>query len=68
MSALLTSTMPSMERAVAFVKKELPTVKIVVGGAPVTELYAQTVGADGYGADAPSAVPLVRSLLERAQC
>ncbi len=68
LSALLTSTMPSMERAVAFVKKELPTIKVVVGGAPVTDLYAQSIGADGYGADAPSAVPLVRGLLERARC
>jgi 5-methyltetrahydrofolate--homocysteine methyltransferase len=68
LSALLTSTMVSMERTVAFVKKELPTVKIVVGGAPVTDFFAQSIGADGYAADAPSAVPLVRSLLERAQC
>jgi 5-methyltetrahydrofolate--homocysteine methyltransferase len=65
MSALLTSTMPSMERAVAFIKKELPAAKIVVGGAPVTEYYAQTIGADGYGADAPSAVPLIRDLLAK---
>lgn len=65
MSALLTSTMTGMERAVAFIKKELPTAKIVVGGAPVTDYYAQSIGADGYGANAPSAVPLVRDLLAK---
>jgi 5-methyltetrahydrofolate--homocysteine methyltransferase len=38
-------------------------VKVVVGGAPVTEKFAKEIGADGYGADAASAVDVVKALI-----
>lgn len=63
MSALLTTTMPAMEKTLAAMKEAGVTSKIVVGGAPVTEGYAQKIGADGYAADAASAVDVVKSLV-----
>jgi 5-methyltetrahydrofolate--homocysteine methyltransferase len=65
MSALLTTTMREMETTLqAFegtgLRKE---VKVVVGGAPVTEKFAKEIGADGYGADAASAVDVVKALI-----
>ncbi|MCF8067559.1 MAG: corrinoid protein [Desulfobacterales bacterium] len=63
MSALLTTTMPAMEEAVKLIKDAgLPT-KMVIGGAPVTQAYADKISADGYSADAPGAVELARSLI-----
>jgi 5-methyltetrahydrofolate--homocysteine methyltransferase len=64
MSALLTTTMPTMEKAVAFLKREKPGVKVMVGGAPVTEAFAKRIGADGYGGDAAAAVGLARGLIQ----
>lgn len=66
LSALLTTTMPSMEATikaldVAGLREQ---VKIIVGGAPVTPDYAQQVGADGYAADASRAVTLAKSLVK----
>ena len=64
LSALLTTTMPSMKKTVeAFREAGLTGVKIVLGGAPITREFADHVGADGYAADAASAVALARSLL-----
>lgn len=65
MSALLTTTMVNMKSTIkaledANVRNE---VKILVGGAPVTEAYAKEIGADGYAADAASAVDLAKSVL-----
>jgi len=65
MSALLTTTMPSMEEtikalAAAGVREQ---VKVMVGGAPITNDYAQKIGADGYSEDASRAVRLARSLV-----
>ena len=63
MSALLTTTMPYMKTVIdAFQKEGLEHVKICVGGAPVREMFAEEIGADGYGADAASAVDLFREL------
>jgi 5-methyltetrahydrofolate--homocysteine methyltransferase len=63
LSALLTTTMPSMKQTVEAVKAAgLEDVKVLVGGAPVTEAFAQQIGADGYAADAASAVDVARSL------
>ena len=56
LSALMTTTLPSMEETVALVKKELPRVKIIVGGAVLTATYAGKIGADFYAPDAISAV------------
>jgi len=63
LSSLLTTSMPSMEAIVAKLHKEAPGVKIIVGGAPITQEYADKIGASGYGSDAISAVDLVRRLI-----
>ena len=56
LSALMTTTLPAMEETVAMVKKELPRVRIIVGGAVLTGTYAKKIGADFYAPDAISAV------------
>ncbi len=66
LSALLTTTMPAMRETVSIVKKRNIRAKIIVGGAPVTQSFADQIGADGYADDAPGAVALVRKLLGRA--
>ena len=63
LSALLTTTMLAMETTVAAIKENGLAVKTMVGGAPVTEAFANKIGADGYGEDAPGAVELVRKFL-----
>lgn len=63
MSALLTTTMPSMKDTVEAVKAAGLSVKTMIGGAPVTQDYADEIGASGYAADAASAVDLARQLV-----
>jgi 5-methyltetrahydrofolate--homocysteine methyltransferase len=65
MSALLTTTMPFMKETIdAFVEEGIrDTVKIIVGGAPVSRQYAEEIGADGYGEDAISARDLCANLV-----
>jgi 5-methyltetrahydrofolate--homocysteine methyltransferase len=64
MSALLTTTMIYMRTVVQKMKEAgLDQVKICVGGAPISAEYAQEIGADGYAADAASAVELFKRLL-----
>ena len=63
MSTLLTTTMPGIEKALKAIKDAGVLVKIMIGGAPVTQDYADNIGADGYAADAASAVDLAKSLL-----
>ncbi len=63
MSALLTTTMPSMEKTIKALSDAGLQVKIMIGGAPVTQNYADKVGASGYAADAASAVDLAKSLV-----
>jgi len=63
LSALLTTTMPAMEGTIRAIKDACPDVKAIVGGAPVTADYARRIGADGYGADAASAVDVAKGLL-----
>jgi len=65
LSALLTVTMPSMKTTIeAFQAAGLrETVKIMVGGAPVTQRYADSIGADGYSESAGAAVALARKLV-----
>lgn len=63
LSALLTTTMPAMENAVKAVKEAGLAVKTIIGGAPVTQSFADQIGADGYSADAPGAVKLVKELV-----
>jgi 5-methyltetrahydrofolate--homocysteine methyltransferase len=62
-SALLTTTMPYMKSVVEHFK-EHPDVKVVIGGAPVTEQYAKEIGADGYGPDANQAVKVLDSCVK----
>ncbi|MBN1930948.1 MAG: corrinoid protein [Desulfobacterales bacterium] len=66
LSALLTTTMPMMKETIdAVTKKGLrKTIKIMVGGAPVTQNFADEIGADGYAPDAGSAVKLAKELLQ----
>ena len=71
MSALLTTTMPNMGQTIeAFIDADLrDDVKIMVGGAPVTQEFADEMGADGYGKDAMACVALARDLVEAgSQC
>ncbi len=63
LSALLTTSMPGMAKTVQLFKQEGVPYPIVVGGAPVTEAFADTIGADGYGEDAPGAVALIERLV-----
>ena len=65
LSALLTTTMPMMKETVsALVKAGIrDRVKVLVGGAPVSQAYADQIGADGYAPDAGSAAKLARSFL-----
>ena len=65
LSALLTTTMPAMRETVAMLKQRDVKAKIIVGGAPVTQSFADQIGADGYADDAPGGVALVRTLLGR---
>jgi len=66
MSALLTTTMVSMKEAIEKIKEAgvRDKVKIIIGGAPVTQEYADEIGADGYAPDAASGVDKVKQLLE----
>ena len=69
LSALLTTTMPEMERVI----QELGTkglrdrLKVMVGGAPLSASFAEKIGADGYGADAAEAVQLARRLIKEVR-
>ena len=65
LSALLTTTMPMIRQTVEAVVQSgiRDRVKIMVGGAPVTEAFAREIGADGYAADAGSAVKMAKVLL-----
>jgi 5-methyltetrahydrofolate--homocysteine methyltransferase len=64
MSALLTTTMPQMPEVVKAVKASGLAVKTMIGGAPVTQGYADEIGADGYAPDAASAVDKAMELLK----
>jgi len=65
LSALLTTTMPMMKETIDEVVKEglRNQVKILIGGAPVTQKFANDIGADGYAPDAGSATKMAKSLI-----
>jgi 5-methyltetrahydrofolate--homocysteine methyltransferase len=65
LSALLTTTMPSMQATIGAIEAAglRDSVKIIVGGAPVTEEYARQIGADGFASDASGAVATTEALL-----
>jgi len=62
-SALLTTTMPGMEKTVKALKQAGLKVKVMVGGAPVTQTFADKIGAQGYAPDAASAVDTAKKLV-----
>lgn len=63
LSALLTTTMPMMETSIKQMKAELkPMPVVLVGGAPLTQEYADKIGADGYGRDAATGAELAKKL------
>lgn len=65
MSALLTTTMPNMKNTIDALNTSgiRSQVKVMIGGAPVTDSYANQIGADGYAPDASRAVALAKSLV-----
>jgi 5-methyltetrahydrofolate--homocysteine methyltransferase len=67
LSALLTTTMPNMKVTVEALQRngKRIKVKVIIGGAPVTEAYAQQIGADGYAPDASRAVTVTKALLAK---
>ncbi len=68
MSALLTTTMPYMKVVIdGFRERGLGHIKMAIGGAPVSQTFADEIGADGYGADASNAVDLFLQLVGDAR-
>ena len=65
LSALLTTTMPAMKDVIDALEEEgmRDGVKVIIGGAPVTQDFSQSIGADGYSPNAPGAVELARNLM-----
>ncbi len=65
MSALLTTTMPAMKTTIDALKSAglREKVRVLVGGAPITQKFAEDIGADGYSENAPGAVALARKLI-----
>jgi len=63
MSALMTTTMPRMAEVIAPLKKKSKSVKVLVGGAPLTDTYRKEIGADGYSGDASGAVEVAKKIL-----
>ena len=66
LSALLTTTMPNMQAVIEALKKAGSRVQVMIGGAPVTQEFADKIGASGYAPDAASAVDLARRLVGAA--
>jgi 5-methyltetrahydrofolate--homocysteine methyltransferase len=65
LSSLLTTTMPAMKSTVESIHKQLPNgVRVIIGGAPITQEFADQIGADAFAPDAPSAVSKVREMME----
>ena len=63
MSALLVTTMPQMTRTIEKIRAAGLEAKTIIGGAPVTQAYADEIKADGYASDAPGAVALCKGML-----
>jgi corrinoid protein of di/trimethylamine methyltransferase len=65
LSALLTTTMPEMQNVIEVLEEAglRDQVKVIVGGAPIDQVFADTIGADGFGKDAVEAVQLARKLM-----
>jgi 5-methyltetrahydrofolate--homocysteine methyltransferase len=65
LSALMTTTVSAMEEVISELKKQAPSIKIIVGGAVLTEDYAKKIGADAYAKDAMGAVRYAEKFLEK---
>jgi len=69
LSALMTTTVPAMEKTIKLLREKAPWCKVVVGGAVLTKEYAATIGADKYAKDAMAAVryaeEVMKNLLEK---
>lgn len=65
MSALLTTTMPSMAEVVTLIKEKKLPFKVIVGGAPVDQTFCEEIGADAYGMDAADGLRKIKGMLER---
>jgi 5-methyltetrahydrofolate--homocysteine methyltransferase len=63
MSTLLTTTMPAMEKTIKALRDAGISAKIMIGGAPITQDYADKIGADGYAPDAAMAVQAAKKLV-----
>lgn len=63
LSALMTTTMQEMKRVVDYARQKKVTAKIMIGGAVITQEYAEEIGADGYSRDAADAVRVAKTLL-----
>ena len=66
LSALMTTTMKEMKQVIDYAKEHSVPAKIMIGGAVITQDYADEIGADGYSKDAADAVKLTKSLLSIA--
>ena len=64
LSTLLTTTMPAMRDTVRIIRKAGLAVKVMIGGAPITQEFASEIGADGYAPDAGTAADAARALLQ----
>ena len=67
LSALMTTTVPAMERTIALIKEKAPKTKVIVGGAVLTEEYAQRIGADYYAKDAMEGVRIASEIFEASK-
>ena len=65
LSALMTTTVPSMQRTIKELKEKTPWVKVMVGGAVLTQEYAEMIGADAYCSDAMASVSYAREIIGR---
>jgi 5-methyltetrahydrofolate--homocysteine methyltransferase len=63
LSALMTTTMQQMKHVINYAKEQKVDAKIIVGGAVITQEYADEIGADGYSKDAAEAVKLAKRIL-----
>ena len=64
LSALMTTTMQQMRHVIEYARQQQVQAKIIIGGAVITQEYADEIGADGYSKDAADAVKLTKKILE----
>ena len=63
LSALMTTTMQRMKEVIAYAREQKVSAKVMIGGAVITQEYADEIGADGYSSDAADAVKLAKRLI-----